>query len=151
MPGSRAENRSMCHMPRRFPIHPPLTGAHVCHFKTGGCKICAEFCPVEAIDHSQKDEIIELDVGSIILAPGFEAFRSQPSLILMVTPDLPNVVTALEFERILSATGPYMGHLVRPSDKKEPKKIGWLQCVGSRDLNRCDNALLFIGMLHVCN
>jgi len=53
---------------------------------------------------------------------------------------LPNVVTALEFERILSATGPYMGHLVRLSDKKEPKKIAWLQCVGSRDLNRCDNS-----------
>ena len=118
----------------------PAIDRSVCvHFKTGGCKICAEFCPVGAIDHSQQDEIVELDVGSIILAPGFEAF--DPSRFDSYGyAKLPNVVTALEFERILSATGPYMGHLVRPSDKKEPKKIGWLQCVGSRDLNRCDNA-----------
>ena len=52
----------------------------------------------------------------------------------------PNVVTSLEFERILSASGPFAGHLVRPSDHKEPKKIAWLQCVGSRDLNHCDNS-----------
>jgi heterodisulfide reductase subunit A len=118
----------------------PAIDRSVCvHFKTGGCQICTAFCPVNAINHSQEDETIELDVGSIILAPGFEAF--DPSRFDSYGyAKLPNVVTALEFERILSATGPYMGHLVRPSDKKEPKKIAWLQCVGSRDLNRCDNS-----------
>jgi len=121
------------------PNTPAIDRTKCVHFKTGGCKICADFCPVDAIDHSQKEEIIEFDVGSIVLAPGFEAFDPSRFDTYAYT-KLPNVVTSLEFERILSATGPFSGHLVRPSDHKEPKKIGWLQCVGSRDLNRCDNA-----------
>ena len=52
----------------------------------------------------------------------------------------PNVVTSLEFERMLSASGPYQGHLMRPSDHKEPEKIAWLQCIGSRDINQCDHS-----------
>jgi heterodisulfide reductase subunit A len=121
------------------PNIPVIDRTKCVHFKTGGCKICAEFCAVDAINHAQEDQTIELNVGSIILAPGFEAF--DPSRFdTYGYINLPNVVTSLEFERILSATGPFMGHLVRPSDKKEPKKIGWLQCVGSRDLNRCDNS-----------
>ena len=121
------------------PNIPVIDRTQCVHFKTGGCKICAEFCAVDAINHAQEDQTIELNVGSIILAPGFEAF--DPSRFdTYGYINLANVVTSLEFERILSATGPFMGHLVRPSDKKEPKKIGWLQCVGSRDLNRCDNS-----------
>jgi len=121
------------------PNTPAIDRTKCVHFKTEGCKICADFCPVGAIDHSQKEEIVEFDVGSIVLAPGFETF--DPSRFdTYAYAKLPNVVTSLEFERILSATGPFSGHLVRPSDHKEPKKIGWLQCVGSRDLNRCDNS-----------
>jgi len=121
------------------PNIPVIDRTKCVHFKTGECKICAEFCAVDAINYAQEDQTIELNVGSIILAPGFQAF--DPSRFdTYGYSNLPNVVTSLEFERILSATGPYMGHLVRPSDKKEPKKIGWLQCVGSRDLNRCDNS-----------
>ena len=108
------------------------------HFKTGECKICTEFCGVNAIDHSQEDEIVELNVGSIILAPGFQPF--DPSKFDTYSyAKHPNVITSMEFERILSASGPTLGHLVRPSDHKEPKKIAWLQCVGSRDINRCDH------------
>ena len=121
------------------PNTPAIDRSLCVHFKTGGCQICAAFCPVNAIKHSQEDETVELDVGAIILAPGFKAFDPK-RFDTYGYARLPNVVTALEFERILSATGPYMGHLVRPSDKQEPKKIAWLQCVGSRDLNRCDNA-----------
>lgn len=109
------------------------------HFKTGGCQVCTEFCGVDAIDHKMEDEIIELDVGSIILAPGFEAF--DPSKFDTYNyANHPNVVTSMEMERILSASGPSGGHLVRESDHKEPKKIAWFQCVGSRDMNRCDNS-----------
>jgi heterodisulfide reductase subunit A len=109
------------------------------HFKTGGCKICTEFCGVDAIDHSMQDEIIELNVGSIVLAPGFEAF--DPSEFDSYNySKFPNVITSMEMERILSASGPTGGHLVRPSDHAEPKKIAWFQCVGSRDMNRCDNS-----------
>jgi heterodisulfide reductase subunit A len=109
------------------------------HFKTGGCKICHAFCGVDAIDHDMRDETVELNVGSIILAPGFEPF--DPSgLDTYDYASHPNVITAMEMERILSASGPTGGHLVRPSDHREPRKIAWFQCIGSRDLNRCDNA-----------
>ena len=118
----------------------PAIDRDVCvHFKTGGCKVCTEFCGVDAIDHDMQDEIVELDVGSIILAPGFEPF--DPSKFdAYPYATHPNVITAMEMERLLSASGPTGGHLVRLSDHKEPKKIAWFQCVGSRDLNRCDNA-----------
>ena len=109
------------------------------HFKTGGCKICTDFCGVDAIDHAMEDEIVELDVGSIILAPGFEPF--DPSAFDSYNySHHANVITSMEMERILSASGPNEGHLIRPSDHKEPKKIAWFQCVGSRDQNRCDNS-----------
>ena len=118
----------------------PAIDRDVCmHFKAGGCKICTEFCGVDAIDHDMEDEIIELDVGSIILAPGFKPF--DPSRFDSYGyAKHPNVITSMEMERFLSASGPTAGHLVRPSDHQEPKKIAWFQCVGSRDLNRCDNS-----------
>ena len=118
----------------------PAIDRDVCiHFKTGGCQICTEFCGVDAIDHTMEDEIIELEVGSIILAPGFKPF--DPSRFdAYGYAKHPNVITSMEMERFLSASGPTGGHLVRPSDHQEPKKIAWFQCVGSRDLNRCDNS-----------
>ena len=121
------------------PNTPAIDRGTCIHFKTGGCKICTEFCGVDAIDHSMQDEIIELNVGSIVLAPGFEAF--DPSKFDSYNySNFPNVITSMEMERILSASGPTGGHLVRPSDQAEPKKIAWFQCVGSRDMNRCDNS-----------
>jgi len=118
----------------------PAIDRDVCvHFKTGGCQVCTEFCGVDAIKHDMEDETIELNVGSIILSPGFEPF--DPSKFDSYSyAKHPNVITSMEMERILSASGPTGGHLVRMSDNKEPKKIAWFQCVGSRDLNRCDNA-----------
>ncbi|MCP4687904.1 MAG: CoB--CoM heterodisulfide reductase iron-sulfur subunit A family protein, partial [Desulfobacterales bacterium] len=119
----------------------PAIDRDVCvHFKTGGCKVCTEYCGVDAIDHSMEDEVVEIDVGSIILAPGFTP-HDPSSLDNYGYAHLPNVVTSLEFERILSASGPTSGHILRQSgDGGEPKKIAWFQCVGSRDQNRCDNA-----------
>ncbi len=114
------------------PNTPIIDRAKCVHYKTGGCKICADFCLVNAIDHMQEDEIIELDVGSIIIAPGTQAFDPAVHDTYGYKKH-PNIVTSLEFERILSASGPYGGHLVRPSDHKEPEKIAWLQCIGSRD------------------
>ncbi|MCP3953517.1 MAG: 4Fe-4S dicluster domain-containing protein, partial [Desulfobacterales bacterium] len=121
------------------PNTPAIDRESCVHFKTGGCQICTEFCGVDAIDHTMQDEIVELDVGSIILAPGFEPF--DPSKFDTYNyANHPNVITSMEMERLLSASGPTGGHLTRLSDHKEPKKIAWFQCVGSRDLNRCDNA-----------
>jgi heterodisulfide reductase subunit A len=117
----------------------PAIDRDVCmHFKTGGCGVCAEICQMDAIDYSMKDEIIELDAGAVILSPGFEPF--DPSKFDNYGyANHPNVMTAMEFERILSASGPTGGHLTRMSDHKEPKKVAWFQCVGSRDMNKCDN------------
>lgn len=107
--------------------------------KKGRCKACEKYCPAGAIKFDDKEEIISLNVGSIILAPGFEPF--DPSRFDAYSyAKHPNVITSMEMERILSASGPTGGHLVRLSDHKEPKKIAWFQCVGSRDLNRCDNS-----------
>jgi len=106
----------------------------------GGCVECFECvraCEANAINHDMKDETVEINVGSIILAPGYEKYP----------PELkgeygygryPNVINSLELERMLSASGPYQGHIVRPSDNKEPKKIAWINCVGSRDRS-CGN------------
>lgn len=97
------------------------------------CGECIRACLANAIDHNRKDEEIEIEVGSVILNPGIKVY--DPSdLEYLGYKKYPNVITSLEFERILSASGPFQGHVVRPSDHKEPKKIAWIQCVGSRNI-----------------
>ena len=101
------------------------------------CMQCVAACQAGAIDHSQQSRIMDLKVGSVVLAPGFRAFDPGDYGKFHYASH-PNVVTSLEFERVLSASGPFSGHLIRLSDQKEPQKIAWLQCVGSRDLNQCE-------------
>jgi len=103
------------------------------------CLQCIDVCLAGAIDHSQKTEMKEIEVGSVILSAGSRPYDPSALDEFYHYKTNPNVLTSLEFERILSASGPTMGHLVRPSDNKEPKKIAWLQCVGSRDNNKCGN------------
>ncbi len=97
------------------------------------CNICVGACQKQAIDLNQKEDTIQVEVGAIIMAPGFEVFdpklRNDYGYGIME-----NVVTSLDFERILCSTGPYEGEIRRPSDKKHPKKIAWIQCVGSRQV-----------------
>jgi len=104
----------------------------------GKCRACEKFCPSKAVNFEDKPKDLTLQVGSVILASGFKCY-DPTQYDAYAYAKLPNVITAMEFERILSASGPFMGHLVRPSDKKEPKKIAWLQCVGSRDINHGDH------------
>ena len=97
------------------------------------CMECVRACKAEAINHKMKDDVMELKVGAIIATGGFDVFDANKK------PEYgfgryPNVVTSLQFERILSASGPYEGHLKRPYDGKKPRKIAWIQCVGSRDV-----------------
>jgi heterodisulfide reductase subunit A len=146
------------------------------------CGVCAKVCPADAIDYEQKEQILNLEVGAVIVSAGFKTF--DPSRFdTYGYANHPNVVTAMEFERLLSAGGPTKGHVVRPSElhretmietaEKElrklekqakpedaekiaklqadisemkklqthehPKRIAWLQCVGSRDISHCDN------------
>ena len=102
------------------------------------CLQCVAACKAHAVRHEDRSEDIAVNVGSIIAAPGFSEFDPRQFDDYPYA-KLPNVVTSTEFERILSASGPFQGHLVRPSDHREPKRIAWLQCVGSRDINHCDN------------
>ncbi len=96
------------------------------------CKLCEKACNKGAINFDDKEKTLNLEVGAVILAPGFDEYEPH-NLKSLGYGVYKNVVTSIEFERILSASGPFSGHLVRPSDNKEPKKIAWLQCVGSRD------------------
>jgi heterodisulfide reductase subunit A len=122
--------------PQAVPKVPVIDRSTCMHFLNDGCKACESFCGVNAIKYDQVDEIQEIEVGSVILAPGFDP--TDPSLREEYGyRRYPNVVTSLEFERILSASGPYHGHIQRPSDGADPEKVAWIQCVGSRD-NSCD-------------
>ena len=104
------------------------------------CYQCVEACLANAVDHSQQAETQEIEVGSVIMTTGCEPYDPSHLENVYHYKTSPNVLTSLEFERILSASGPTMGHLQRPSDSKDPKKIAWLQCVGSRDTNQCGNS-----------
>ncbi len=107
-------------------------------FEKGKCKACEKFCSSGAIKFDDQEKRTTVQVGAIILAPGFQPFDPSKYDTYSYS-KLPNVVTSMEFERILSASGPTLGHLARMSDHKEPKKIAWLQCVGSRDMHQCDH------------
>ncbi len=109
------------------------------YLKEGKCQICVGACKTKAIDLHQKPERMEVEVGAILLSPGYETFNPK------LRNDfgygrMPNVVTSLDFERILCATGPYEGEILRPSDKKHPHKIAWIQCVGSRQVTPGGNS-----------
>ncbi|MHC4720137.1 MAG: FAD-dependent oxidoreductase, partial [Planctomycetota bacterium] len=102
------------------------------------CLQCVTVCKAEAICHQQKDEFEHVDIGAIVVVPGFEEFLAQLKYDFGYS-RYPDVVSSIQFERILSASGPFAGHVQRPSDGKEPKKLAFLQCVGSRDIS-CRNA-----------
>jgi heterodisulfide reductase subunit A len=103
--------------------------------KKGRCMLCVKHCEAEAIDHEMKSDEIYLNVGTIVIATGFELIdpkiRSEYGYGVFE-----NVITSLQFERLLSASGPTNGKVVRPSDNIPPKSIGFVQCFGSRDHHR---------------
>jgi heterodisulfide reductase subunit A-like polyferredoxin len=101
------------------------------------CGECVIACKQHAINHQMTEQLIQLDVGSVILAPGFEEFMAGQNGEFGFN-RYENVLTSMQFERMLSAAGPYKGHLVRPSDGQSATRIAWIQCVGSRSL-RCGN------------
>ncbi len=121
-------------VPLKYAIDP-----EACIYLTRGkCRACEKFCPTGAINFEDKEEMVQLQVGSMILAPGYRPF--DPSgWDFYGYGRITDVVTSIEYERLLSAGGPCMGHVVRPSDETEPKKVAWIQCVGSRNTNRCEN------------
>ncbi len=115
------------------PNKPVIDKEQCVHFQTGGCETCKSFCAPGAIDFEQEDEVIEVEVGSIIIATGFDLF--DPSVIKQYGYGrLDNVLNSLEFERMINSAGPTGGH-VRMKDGREPESIAIIHCVGSRDEN----------------
>jgi heterodisulfide reductase subunit A2 len=117
-------------VPLKYAIDP----IHCIFFTKGRCKACEKLCPAKAINFEDQEKELTIQTGAIIISPGCEVFDPKAYDVYGYQRS-PNIVTSLEFERMLSASGPLGGHLVRASDKKEPKKIAWIQCVGSRDVH----------------
>jgi heterodisulfide reductase subunit A2 len=103
------------------------------------CRICEGVCKNNAIDFNQTTEKVEVNVGAIILSPGLEPFDPKVKDEYGYG-KLQNVVTSMDYERLLCATGPYEGEILRASDKKHPHKIAWIQCVGSRRVTPGENS-----------
>jgi heterodisulfide reductase subunit A2 len=118
--------------PSAVPSTPAIDRANCVHFRTGQCGICSKACPAGAIDYDQQASRRTLEVGAVVLAPGYRRFDAS-RLGELGFGRFPNVVTSIQFERILSASGPTKGVVQRPSDGRHPKRIAFLQCVGSRD------------------
>ena len=120
--------------PQAVPLKYAIDAQNCIYLTRGKCRACEKFCPTGAIRFDQQPEVLSLQVGALIISSGSEPYDPGAHDVYGYGRS-PNVLTSLEFERILSASGPTGGHLLRPSDQKEPRKIAWLQCIGSRDVH----------------
>jgi heterodisulfide reductase subunit A len=118
--------------PQAVPNKPVIDRENCIHFKTGGCGACAKVCPAEAIDYDTQDEFVKEDVGAIVVATGYE-LADPGAYEEYGYGRYPDVITSLEFERMVSASGPTGGRIVRPSTGEPPKSVVFMQCVGSRE------------------
>jgi len=109
------------------------------YLKEKKCRICEGTCKNNAIDLTQKPRKEEISVGAILLAPGLEPFDPKVMAEYHYR-EFQNVVTSMDYERLLCSTGPYQGEILRASDKKHPHKIAWIQCVGSRQVREGGNS-----------
>jgi heterodisulfide reductase subunit A len=141
--------------PQAVPKYPVIDDVNCTYYIKGTCKACEKFCPTNAIDFNQKDEIITVEVGNIILATGWDLFDARR------VPNygygrLANVFTNLEFERLSNSAGPTGGNIVLRDGKTTPKSVGIIHCVGSRDKNYnnycsaicCMQSLKFAHLVH---
>ncbi len=121
--------------PQAVPLKYALDADNCIYLQKKKCGVCQKICPADAIEFDQQPEVIDIEAGAVVISTGFE--------LALTTREgefgygrYKNVVTSLQYERMLSATGPYEGHLRRPSDGRVPQKVAWLQCVMSRDAAR---------------
>jgi heterodisulfide reductase subunit A len=119
--------------PQAVPNIPVIDTEHCAYFLKGKCRACEKFCETKSINFEQQDEIVEVQVGAIIITTGFNTFDPTP-IYHYGYGKFDNVITSLEFERMVSASGPTQGNIVL-KDGSTPKSIAILHCVGSRDAN----------------
>ena len=141
--------------PQAVPRYPVIDKPNCTYFQKGTCKACEKFCPTNAIDFTQEDEIITVQVGNIILATGYDLF--DPRRVTQYGYGrLANVFTSLEFERLTNAAGPTNGNIVLRDGVTTPRAVGIIHCVGSRDRNYnnycsvicCMQSLKFAHLVH---
>ncbi len=118
--------------PQAVPLKYTVDKENCLHFKSGKCQLCVKACTNNAIDHKMEDEVLDFKVGTIIIATGSETYVPMRKGVYKYW-EYENVISALELERLLNASGPTGGHLIRPSDKVTPKRVAFIQCVGSRN------------------
>jgi len=140
-------NRTAIYIP--FPQAVPrkaVIDAEKCLFLTkGACKLCEKECEAGAINWEMKDEVVGYNVASIIVATGFD--QLDPVVLDRYHyGEYPNVITAMQYERLLSASGPTEGELIRPSDKKHVNNVAFISCVGSRNEDLCSYCSKFCCM-----
>ena len=120
------------------PLKYAIDAPNCIYLQKGKCGNCAKVCPADAINFADKPKDMEVRVGAVVLAPGFAPF-DPTAYESYAFARIPDVVTSVGYERLMSASGPCRGHVQRPSDNATPHKVAWLQCVGSRAINRCDH------------
>jgi len=118
--------------PQAVPNKPVIDRIHCTYYTKGKCRICEKVCPTQAIRFDQEDQIVETEVGAVVLATGFTVKQTDffPEYGYGKYSD---IITGLQFERLASASGPTLGEIRRPSDGKIPEKIVFVACAGSRD------------------
>lgn len=121
--------------PQAVPNKPVIDRENCIYFQKGRCRACEKFCPTGAIAYEQTDALIETEVGAIILATGYDLYPLE-RLPEYGGGKVPDVIDALAFERLLSASGPTSGKIIRPSDGQEPREVVFIQCAGSREPRR---------------
>lgn len=121
------------YFPQAVPSTYVIDAEHCRLFQGKKCGVCEKTCKAKAVKYDQKDSEIILDVGAVVMATGFDLYDVSP-LKEYGWGTFQNVLTAMQFERMICASGPTGGHLKRPSDGKEPERVAFIQCVGSRDV-----------------
>lgn len=121
--------------PQAVPNKPVIDRDNCIYYKTGKCRLCEKVCQIGAIRFDQEDEIIEEEIGAVVVATGYETLPVS-ELIEYGCGEVEDVIDGLAFERLLSASGPTEGVVKRPSDGKVPKEVVFVQCAGSRDPER---------------
>ncbi len=112
------------------PMRPIIDREQCLHFTKGKCEVCVDTCPNKAIDFDQQDSFLEIEVGAIVVASGFDLMPKSAIKEYDLDPD---ILEGIEFERILCPAGPTAGKVIRPSDGREPKTVAFISCCGSRD------------------